>query len=174
MKRIQSRISTRSTPRRPNDSGLLTLSQLAETCGETVHAVRYYLREGLLAPTQIAANGYRLFDSSAQSRLRFVRRAQRLGFSLSEVRSFIHNAKGGQTPCPRVRKILDARLPLIGEQLAELGQMFDRMNVAARRWKRYPDRIPTGDEVCRLIEGEPSDSLSSRMQPRRKKADPRR
>jgi DNA-binding transcriptional MerR regulator len=157
MKRMHSGLKASPSPRRPSASGLLTLSQLAEAADETVHAVRYYLRDGLLSPSQIAANGYRLFDRRAQTRLKFVRRAQRLGFSLNEIRSFIHDAHRGEAPCPRVRQILDARLPLIGQQLAEMMQMFERMRRATRRWRRHPDQVPTGDEVCRLIETEPDE-----------------
>lgn len=155
MNRIHSGLKARRVPRRRDDTGLLTLSQLADASGESVHAVRYYLREGLLQPSQVAANGYRLFDASTQARLRFVRRAQRLGFSLAEIRSFIHDARRGQTPCPRVRQILEQRLPLIGTQLADLVQLHARMSRAARRWRRHADAVPTGEEVCRLIESIP-------------------
>ena len=166
MKRIRSGLKAQPAPRRLRESGLLTLSQLAAAADETVHAVRYYLREGLLAPSQVAVNGYRLFDQRAQSRLRFVRRAQRLGFSLSEIRSFIHDADRGEAPCPRVRQILDARLPLIGQQLTEMMQMFERMSRATRRWRRHPDQVPSGDDVCRLIETEPDEASPSAARPR--------
>jgi MerR family Zn(II)-responsive transcriptional regulator of zntA len=155
MKRISSGLKARRAPRRRSESGLLTLSQLADASGETVHAVRYYLREGLLEPSQVAANGYRLFDAAAQSRLRFVRRAQRLGFSLAEVRSFIHDARRGSAPCPRVRQLLQQRLPVISAQLTEMMQLHERMTRASRRWRRHPDTVPTGAEVCRLIESAP-------------------
>lgn len=167
MKRIRSGLKAQPAPRRLREFGLLTLSQLAAAADETVHAVRYYLREGLLAPSQVAVNGYRLFDQRAQSRLRFVRRAQRLGFSLSEIRSFIHDADRGEAPCPRVRQILDARLPLtIGQQLTEMMQMFERMRRATRRWRRHPDHVPIGHEVCRLIETEPDEASPAPARPR--------
>lgn len=171
MKHIHSGLKVSPAPRRPSESGLLTLSQLADAADETVHAVRYYLREGLLVPSRVAANGYRLFDRSSHARLRFVRRAQRLGFSLSEIRSFIHDAHRGQAPCPRVRQILDARLPLIGQQLTEMMQMFERMSRATRRWRRHPDQVPSGDDVCRLIETEPDEASPSAAR-RRSRAKP--
>lgn len=155
MTRIPSGLKARRAPRRRSHSGLLTLSQLADASGETVHAVRYYLREGLLQPSQVAANGYRMFDAATQARLRFVRRAQGLGFSLAEIRSFIHDARRGHAPCPRVRQLLEQRLPVIGTQLAEMVHLHERMNRASRRWRRHPDTVPTGAEVCRLIESDP-------------------
>lgn len=142
-------------PRRkssPRDAARMTLAQLAEAAGETIHTVRYYTRVGLVAPAQIAANGYRQFDGVALKRLAFIRRAQRLGFTLEEIASFIDDARRGHTPCPRVRRLLEARLPAISTRAAEAQALLMRMQAAARRWKKRPDVPPAGHEVCRLIE----------------------
>lgn len=155
MNRIHSGFNVRRASRQRSDTGLLTLSQLADASGESVHAVRYYLREGLLQPSRVAANGNRLFDAATQMRLRFVQRAQRLGLSLAEIRGFIGDARRGHAPCPRVRQLLEQRLPVIGVQLAEMVQLHERMKRASRRWRRHADAVPTGHEVCRLIESIP-------------------
>lgn len=138
-----------------HDAARMTLAQLADVAGETLHAVRYYARLGLIAPTDVGANGYRHFDTAAVSRLRFIRRAQRLGFTLDEIGSFVADARRGRSPCPRVRTLLDARLPSIAVQVADAQRLLDRMQAAQRRWKRRPDTPPDGHAVCRLIEDLP-------------------
>ena len=141
--------------RAPRDAARMTLAQLAVAADETVYVVRYYARLGLVIPAEVAANGYRQFDRAALRRLAFIRRAQRLGFTLEEIGSVIDDARRGRTPCPRVRRLLEARLPAISAQAAEAQALLTRMQAAARRWKKRPDVQPDGHEVCRLIEDEP-------------------
>lgn len=133
---------------------MMTLTQLANTAGESVHAVRYYARIGLLAPAMVSSNGYRRFDEISLRQLAFIRRAQRLGFTLAEISQIMDEAKHGSAPCTRVRSLLDARLPEVTRQFEDARILLDRMQHAQRRWRRQPDRIPTGDEICHLIEGD--------------------
>lgn len=143
-------------PRRrtaPDAKRQMTLAQLAQAAGETVHAVRYYVRLGLVAPAGVAANGYRQFDPAAVARLGFIRRAQQLGFTLTEIGSFVEDARKGRSPCPRVRQLIESRLPSIAAQAEQTHALLLRMQAAARRWKRLPNSTPDGDAICRLIEG---------------------
>lgn len=133
---------------------LMTVSQLAAQADEPPHAVRYYCRIGLLLPSATSASGYRLFDRSALNRLRFIRLAQGLGFTLEEIGGFIRHAAAGAEPCPEVQEILDRRLPQIGSELAQLEALHARMSRAQKRWRHTRGGVPTGYEVCRLIESE--------------------
>lgn len=139
-------------PRIPRD--LMTVSQLAAATDEPPHAVRYYCRIGLLVPSATSAGGYRLFDRSILNRLRFIRLAQGLGFTLEEIGGFIRHAAAGAEPCPEVKAILDRRLPQIGSELAQLETLHARMVRARKRWRRVRGGVPTGYEICRLIESE--------------------
>lgn len=133
---------------------MMTLTQLANTAGESVHAVRYYARIGLLVPAMVSPNGYRHFDDASLRRLGFIRRAQQLGFTLTEISQIMGEAKRGSAPCTRVRSLLHARLPEVTRQFEEAHTLLERMQRAERRWSRQPDRVPTGDEICHLIEGD--------------------
>ena len=64
---------------------MITVKALSKHSGVSEHAVRYYSRIGLLKPSRNPDNGYRLFDRTDVTRLRFIRHAQNLGFSLSEI-----------------------------------------------------------------------------------------
>ena len=63
----------------------LTIGHLARQAGVNLETVRYYERRGLLPRPPRSAAGYRLFPAEAARRLRFIRRAQELGFSLTEI-----------------------------------------------------------------------------------------
>ena len=128
--------------------------ELARLAGVTADAVRYYARVGLLIPKRNAANGYREFSATDVRRLRFIKRAQSLGFSLAEIETIMRQAKQRKSPCPMVREIIQRHVEQTGEELEQLILLRDRMKQAVRRWERMPDRIPDGNEICRLIESD--------------------
>jgi MerR family Zn(II)-responsive transcriptional regulator of zntA len=126
--------------------------ELARSAGVSADAVRYYARVGLLSPKRNTANGYREFSTVDVKRLWFIKRAQSLGFSLAEIETIIRQAKQHKSPCPMARDIIQKHLEQTGEELEQLIVLRERMKKAARRWKRLPDRVPDGSEICRLIE----------------------
>jgi MerR family transcriptional regulator, copper efflux regulator len=67
----------------------LTIGRLARAVGVNLETVRYYERRGLLPKPPRSGSGYRLFPMEAKRRLRFIRRAQELGFSLGEIRELL-------------------------------------------------------------------------------------
>jgi MerR family transcriptional regulator, copper efflux regulator len=69
--------------------GSLKIGELAKQAGVGVETVRFYEREGLLDEPARRASGYRQFTPDAVSRLRFIRRAKDLGFSLREIKELI-------------------------------------------------------------------------------------
>lgn len=136
-----------------NNNGL-TVAQLARAAETTVHAVRHYTRRGLLRPARDPANGYRRYRPRDVGRIRFIRRAQRLGFSLKEIVEILQEAEAGHSPCPRVRQILEQRVGENRRRLDELVALQVRMERALERWQHLPDGTPNGDQVCHLIESE--------------------
>ncbi|VAY89701.1 hypothetical protein CARN8_820009 [mine drainage metagenome] len=67
----------------------MTIGKLAHDNGLATETLRHYERLGLIAPSQRSASNYRLYDQTAAQRLRFIRRAQALGFSLPEIRELL-------------------------------------------------------------------------------------
>lgn len=65
---------------------LLTIGRLAERANVSTSMLRFYEREGLLKPARRSGSGYRLYDEDAEETLLFIRRAQRLGFSLEDIK----------------------------------------------------------------------------------------
>jgi len=84
------------------------IGTLAEKAGVKIDTVRYYERAGLLAPRARLASGYRRYSELELARLRFIRRAQMLGFQLKEVRELL--ALSAQRDVGRVRRSAQAKL----------------------------------------------------------------
>ena len=90
----------------------LTTSRLARLGGVNLETVRYYEREGLLPHPPRTRSGYRIFPREAARRLRFIKRAQQLGFSLTEIRELLAlqvkpGVKRGEIRARAEAKILD-------------------------------------------------------------------
>lgn len=132
--------------------GLLTVNQVARETGVPAHTVRYYTRIGLLRPGRRRDNGYKQFTAREVQRLNFIRRAQKLGFSLGEIEEMVSLANRGETPCPRVRQILAQRLLQTRANLDELAALVHRIETALEQWAAMKDGVPDGDAVCTLIE----------------------
>lgn len=98
----------------------LTISALAAAAGVGVETVRYYQRRGLLAVPQ-AATGYRRYDADALARLRFIRRAQSLGFTLEEIAELLQLQDG--TDRQSVRRIARARLAQLRSRTDDMQKM---------------------------------------------------
>lgn len=111
--------------RRPGD--MLPIGKIAERTGVAVSAIRYYEAEGLVQPIRTEA-GQRQFRRSDIRRISFVKIAQELGFSLSEIRAEMRNLPEGRTPTKadwerisrRFREVLDARIDRLQRTRAKL------------------------------------------------------
>lgn len=145
---------------------MLTVTELAKQSGATPHAVRYYTRLGLLRPERNPDNGYRFYMPREINWLRFIRQAKRLGYTLNEIKSIMHDADQGQSPCPRVRDILQKRIVENRRHLEELMALQTRMEQALLEWADKPDGVPDGHSVCHLIEsfGTDVDKVGGREQ----------
>lgn len=130
----------------------MRVQEIARQVGITPHTVRYYHKLGLLNPDRDPFNQYRRFDVSAIERLRFVRRAKALGFSLAEIREILEMSHVGRSPCPRVRDIVRSRIEENAARIVQMQQLQRRLENAARQWAGMSDRAPSGRAICHLIE----------------------
>jgi MerR family mercuric resistance operon transcriptional regulator len=100
----------------------LTISRLAQLGGVNLETVRYYERRGLLPKPPRTEAGYRQFSPEAAQRLRFIKRAQELGFSLEEVRELLAlRVEPGN--CADVRARAHAKIADIEEKMKTLAAM---------------------------------------------------
>ncbi len=99
----------------------LTIGALAQASGVHLETIRYYQRLGLVPQPARPAGSVRRYDERAAARLRFIKRAQQLGFSLDEVRQLLTLEDGGQ--CDATRRLAEARLAEVEARLALLSRM---------------------------------------------------
>jgi MerR family mercuric resistance operon transcriptional regulator len=111
----------------------LTISRLAELGGVNQETVRYYEREGLLAKPPRTASGYRVFPPEAARRLRFIKRAQELGFSLSEIRDLLSLRVDKRTTPADVRKRAETKIADVGEKIRTLTRIKDALRTLSEQ-----------------------------------------
>lgn len=131
---------------------MMTVSELSKSTQVTPAAIRHYVRIGLLNPRRDPANGYKLFRDGDVKKVKFIRQAKGLGFSLNDIQEIFRHGSRGQSPCPTVRDIIHQRINENRIRLAELDTLKQRMEEALEKWKTMPDGEPDGDEICYLIE----------------------
>ena len=134
------------------DARVMTVNQVARAASVEPHVVRYYSRIGLLKPKRHPENSYKLFSEVDLKYLRFIRKAQELGYTLSEIGEILQHAVDGESPCPTVREILQRRIEDNRKRVAELLRLQNRMEEALAQWKDRPDGVPDGHTICVLIE----------------------
>jgi MerR family transcriptional regulator, copper efflux regulator len=101
----------------------LGIGQLAKRGGVGIDTVRYYERNGLLTPHTRLASGYRRYSELELSRLRFIRRAQALGFTLKEIKELL--ALSAQRDVGRVKRSAQAKLKDVKSRIAALERVQD-------------------------------------------------
>ena len=94
------------------------IGQLAKRAGVAIDTVRYYERNDLLAPSGRLASGYRRYGDVELKRLRFIRRAKALGFSLTDIRGLL--ALSDERSVAKVKRAAEKKLVDIEQRIAEL------------------------------------------------------
>lgn len=98
----------------------MTIGELARACGVGVETIRYYERRGLIPDPRPRGVGYREFTEEDGRRVRFIKQAQGLGFTLKEIADLLALKVSRQTPCNDVRALAEAKLTDIEEKLRTL------------------------------------------------------
>lgn len=101
-------------------TNLFTIGRLARAAGVGVETIRYY-QQRMLLPIPAASGGFRQYPAELVDRIRFVKRAQELGFSLDEIAGLLRLHDGSDRKS--IRNIANARLAQIEAKLADLRRM---------------------------------------------------
>lgn len=101
----------------------MRIGEVAEQAGVNVDTLRYYERRGLLREPERQRSGYRTYSEDAVRVVRFIKRAQELGFTLVEVEVLLHLAAGGPETCREVRALATQRIDDFDGRIATLRAM---------------------------------------------------
>lgn len=131
------------------------ISEVAERGGVNLQTIRYYEREGLLPEPPRRASGYRVFPESAVQRVRFIKRAQELGFSLAEIRELLSVEIDPAKDCSDVQRLARAKVHDIEEKIRTLQSM---KRVLTRLADACPGCGPSSEcPILESIEAEQTD-----------------
>ncbi|MGH3675513.1 MAG: MerR family transcriptional regulator [Mycobacterium sp.] len=102
-------------------------SEVAAQAHVNTQTLRYYERRGLLPEPERTKSGYRAYTADTVRVVRFVKRAQQLGFTLSDIEELLHLADGGPDACEEARTMARARIADLQQRIEELAGMRDAL-----------------------------------------------
>lgn len=140
----------------------LFIGKVAEQAGVNPKTIRYYEAIGLLPKPRRGENRYRLYSKEAIERLQFIKKAQGLGFTLSEIKEIIEIRQMGQEPCIHVQALLEWKIADLDQRLNDLVTLRKKLKRLLADWEEQAKRGMIKAVVCPHIEGVPLE-----LEPRR-------
>lgn len=101
----------------------MMIGRLAEAAGVKVPTIRYYERRGIIAEPPRSRSGYRQYGEGAVDRIRFVKRAQELGFTLEEIEDLLALRVEDPTSCESVEEATRSKLASVESKIRELERL---------------------------------------------------
>jgi MerR family copper efflux transcriptional regulator len=125
----------------------LRIGQVASAAAVNVQTIRYYERRGLLGTARRTAAGYRQYDGDAVTRLRFIKHAQTLGFSLKEIHELLVLRVRHGAACATVERKTRVKISIVDKKIRELRRLKQSLERLAAACET---REPTAD--CPVLE----------------------
>jgi MerR family transcriptional regulator, copper efflux regulator len=124
---------------------------VAKESGVPIKTIRYYEELGLLKTSGRTEGGFRIFSSDVLARLNFIKRAQRLGLSLAEIKDFLDIHDRGELPCEHVQIKLSDKISEIEQQIQQLQILKLELKGLLSGWETIPENPE--QTICPIIEG---------------------
>jgi DNA-binding transcriptional MerR regulator len=124
------------------------LAALAEISPDTL---RHYERMKLLAVPRRSSGNYRLYPPEAVERVRLIRHALAVGFSLPELAKILKVRDKAGAPCRQVKRLLEEKMHAMDEQIADLVAMRDHLRTILADWDERLAHTPEGKQA-KLLE----------------------
>ena len=109
----------------------LSIGQVAAAANVKIETIRFYERRGLVPEPPRRASGYRAYPSDAVTRVRFIKRAQVLGFTLAEIGELLELRVDEETTCDQVRQQVEDKLVEVESKLRMLQEMHSALAAMA-------------------------------------------
>ena len=129
----------------------LRSGELAELTGISPDTLRHYERIKLLAVPRRSSGNYRLYPPEAVQRVRLIRHALAVGFSLQELAKILKVRDKAGAPCRQVQQLLEEKLGKMNEQIADLTAMRDHLRTILADWDERLAHTPEG-KPAKLLE----------------------
>ncbi|MBW4695549.1 MAG: heavy metal-responsive transcriptional regulator [Lyngbya sp. HA4199-MV5] len=132
---------------------LLKIGEVAAASGLPVKTIRYYEEIGLLLPTVARSQvGYRLFNEDVLNRLAFIKRAQTLGLTLTEIKTILTVHDEGELPCCEVKQHLQDKVAIVSQQIQALETLQAELNGILSGWQEHPPEHLIAHTICPNIQ----------------------
>src|SRR5438067_4666245 len=115
---------------------VLRSGELAELAGISRDTLRHYERHGLLPSPPRSANRYRVYPPEACARVKLIRAALSIGFTVEELGEILRARDKGAAPCRQVHDLATQKLAMLEARVQELSALRDQLRAALRSWKR--------------------------------------
>jgi DNA-binding transcriptional MerR regulator len=122
-------------------------SEVGRLAGVSPDTIRLYERRGLVRAPRRTSAGHRQYPPETVERVKLVRRAVALGFTLDELRVILAARDRGERPCGAVRTLAAEKLAALEERLDELAALRDRIREVLRDWDGRLARTPRGERA---------------------------
>jgi DNA-binding transcriptional MerR regulator len=129
----------------------LHIGRVADETGFSVHAIRFYERRGLLKPPVRSDGGFRIFGGEEVRDLKFIRRGQELGFSLTEIRALLVLRRTRPQPVHTCAMLVNA-LKRVDEKVADLTKLQHELESALRKCKRDQSFQSGTERTCPVLD----------------------
>jgi len=129
------------------------IGEAAKETGLSIDTIRFYEKEGLVERSGRTDGGFRLFGPRQLQDLQFVRKAQVLGFSLTEIRELLVLRSDTTPTCAHVKALLETKMANVGEKIAELQALKRTLATAHRKCEQALGAThPTHGSRCPVLE----------------------
>lgn len=142
-----------------------TIGTLAREAGINVETIRFYERCGILAQPSLPPEGWREYGDEALALIRYIKQAQKMGFTLAELKRLQVKADGNRRAfCESIRNATRERMRAVEEQTRQLQTIRRDLESFLARCtaKKRNERCPIYDTCVRLKKSSPPLDLSSR------------
>lgn len=129
-----------------NRKGVWRVGTLAKASGVSTDTLRHYERKGLLRPMR-SSNGYREYPEHALERVRMIRKALAVGFTLDELSTVFQVFDRGEVPCQQVRELAATKLAEVERHLQEVLAMRDELRASLEDWDARLARTAQGQRA---------------------------
>ncbi len=145
---------------KPPGKSFLRVGEVAKAAGVSTDTLRHYERKGVLPKANRSHNGYRQYPEETLDRLRMIRQALLVGFTLDELSSVFKIRDRGGAPCQEVRNLAARKLANLEVQLHEMVALRNQLRDSLRDWDARLSKTPTGERAD-LLRGLTNRNLAS-------------
>ena len=124
---------------------------MAQLTGVSPDSLRHYERLKLIAVPRRSSGNYRMYPVDTVGRVRLIRRALAVGFSLSELARILKVRDANGAPCRQARRLLEEKLSQVEQQITDLAAMRDHLRLVLKDWDDRLTATPEGKQA-RLLE----------------------